>query len=948
MNYMLSEFHLFLLSDKFYCDIHGRQKKDLIGAAGQTPLHPHTAVQAPLTSIRPNQTHANAGSFYQPDNLSRPAPQSINTHHITVNVTNPKTQGPISPAQRGIPTNSVFTGDRTTTTKSSSSSSEHFRNSSQPSSYNLNTTNNVPNLPVQAPPPLPQTELHVNVNDRKTNLLSPSRSNESRIPLSVRDAVSPRSVKSPRQWPPPHNLSTNRYWIIDPVGKAKAEKTSVTLQDLIKNEELELHLDDLLEEKSLKTLFSPLTGTNGNAVEPRIENGIHWTVISGPVKHNFRSTSSCEANDRNCEDNQFSNPDEKRSHNTLKCNESECSETQHSSNVDIPQIQLTRADLESSVNENQITESQTSLKVISRQDSSTSPIPVIKFERNASGRGRVPFNSDFQMDFSKTIKVVTEDQLSTNYDNPTFVLNSSPHPYDSSRIGGAGEKRVEFKSSANFVNSEKRWSESNHIVDESDILTDNSRRSDESIDDSNIESRLTAAPYDGDVSEFGKSANTTIEDEQEEWMREEVEQAKQEQIEENASSAAISMRVNNIQSEEVSERGHSLRGIVEDRCIGEDDQRQRDLAIVAALHDRIHDIREMEDQDRLRAIECIERHQQDLEDQQDQLSLLLNSAIQYLRTFDTPETVETRVLNELKTSSDFDGDSKPLIDYPPLPPARSNKSPPAPPERRCFKVLSPSFDSSNIGIEEIITRSNFTNTAKEVASDRLITQLSNKLKAYDDTAVSSFHNNEFQNQSTTKSIYPSSKIGNGNLSQQHTGGRTAFCEACKQHIRGAFVLASGLSWCPEHFICANNNCGRRLLECGFVEEGGHKYCECCFEAYIAPKCSKCTKPIISDCLNALQKKWHPTCFTCTHCQKPFGNNAFYLENGQAFCEADWNMLFTTKCVNCKFAIEAGDRWVEALGSAFHSNCFNCSRCMINLEGESFFAKNGEPFCKLHA
>lgn len=137
-------------------------------------------------------------------------------------------------------------------------------------------------------------------------------------------------------------------------------------------------------------------------------------------------------------------------------------------------------------------------------------------------------------------------------------------------------------------------------------------------------------------------------------------------------------------------------------------------------------------------------------------------------------------------------------------------------------------------------------------------------------------------------------------------------------------MATGKSWCPEHFVCANSSCRRRLLECGFVEEDGQKFCETCFEQHIAPRCAKCSKPIISDCLNALQKKWHPTCFTCAHCQKPFGNSAFYLEQGLPYCEQDWNALFTTKCVSCRYPIEAGDRWVEALGNAFHSNCFTCT------------------------
>ncbi|VDN57050.1 unnamed protein product [Dracunculus medinensis] len=175
-----------------------------------------------------------------------------------------------------------------------------------------------------------------------------------------------------------------------------------------------------------------------------------------------------------------------------------------------------------------------------------------------------------------------------------------------------------------------------------------------------------------------------------------------------------------------------------------------------------------------------------------------------------------------------------------------------------------------------------------------------------------------------------------------------YCKQCNKDIRGAYIIANNETWCPEHFICSNKNCNRKLLEIGFIEEKGEKYCEQCFEKYIAPHCAKCNRSITGDCLNALQKQWHPECFVCTHCHKAFGNSAFFLEQGYPYCETDWNKLFTTKCTSCNYPIEAGDRWVEALGAAFHSNCFNCTSCHTNLEGESFYAKNGAPYCKLHA
>ncbi|XP_039748853.1 PDZ and LIM domain protein Zasp isoform X2 [Pararge aegeria] len=180
------------------------------------------------------------------------------------------------------------------------------------------------------------------------------------------------------------------------------------------------------------------------------------------------------------------------------------------------------------------------------------------------------------------------------------------------------------------------------------------------------------------------------------------------------------------------------------------------------------------------------------------------------------------------------------------------------------------------------------------------------------------------------------------------GSRVPLCGSCNGNIRGPFITALGRIWCPEHFICVNATCRRQLQDIGFVEENGQLYCEYCFEQYIAPACDKCHAKIKGDCLNAIGKHFHPECFSCVYCGKLFGNNPFFLEDGLPYCEADWNELFTTKCFACGFPVEAGDRWVEALNNNYHSQCFNCTVCKKNLEGQSFFAKGGRPFCKIHA
>ncbi|XP_046393234.1 PDZ and LIM domain protein Zasp isoform X6 [Ischnura elegans] len=191
--------------------------------------------------------------------------------------------------------------------------------------------------------------------------------------------------------------------------------------------------------------------------------------------------------------------------------------------------------------------------------------------------------------------------------------------------------------------------------------------------------------------------------------------------------------------------------------------------------------------------------------------------------------------------------------------------------------------------------------------------------------------------------------GRGILNPQAGPGvRIPLCGMCGSQIRGPFITALGKTWCPDHFVCVQEGCRRPLQDIGFVEEQGRLYCEYCFEKFLAPTCNKCSNKIKGDCLNAIGQHFHPECFACAYCRKLFGNNPFFLEDGLPYCEADWNELFTTKCFACGFPIEAGDKWVEALNNNYHSQCFNCSMCKKNLEGQSFYAKSGRPFCKNHA
>ncbi|KAF3841789.1 hypothetical protein F7725_023740 [Dissostichus mawsoni] len=176
--------------------------------------------------------------------------------------------------------------------------------------------------------------------------------------------------------------------------------------------------------------------------------------------------------------------------------------------------------------------------------------------------------------------------------------------------------------------------------------------------------------------------------------------------------------------------------------------------------------------------------------------------------------------------------------------------------------------------------------------------------------------------------------------------RTPLCGSCNGVIRGPFLSALGRSWHPEEFHC--HYCHMSLADASFVEEQNNVYCENCYEEFFAPTCARCNTKIMGEVMHALRQTWHTTCFVCAACGKPFGNSLFHMEDGEPYCEKDYISLFSTKCHGCDFPVEAGDKFIEALGHTWHDTCFVCAVCNVNLEGQPFYSKKDKPLCKKHA
>eukprot|EP00071_Canis_lupus_P040139 XP_022273696.1 PDZ and LIM domain protein 7 [Canis lupus familiaris] len=175
--------------------------------------------------------------------------------------------------------------------------------------------------------------------------------------------------------------------------------------------------------------------------------------------------------------------------------------------------------------------------------------------------------------------------------------------------------------------------------------------------------------------------------------------------------------------------------------------------------------------------------------------------------------------------------------------------------------------------------------------------------------------------------------GGGTGAGGGNNGKTPVCHHCHKVIRWVAYSFATLAFSilrpgPGIFLTSAPQTLSLLIST--VTVGGHPYRQ------------------KQEIMHALKMTWHVHCFTCAACKTPIRNRAFYMEEGAPYCERDYEKMFGTKCRGCDFKIDAGDRFLEALGFSWHDTCFVCAICQINLEGKTFYSKKDKPLCKSHA
>lgn len=140
----------------------------------------------------------------------------------------------------------------------------------------------------------------------------------------------------------------------------------------------------------------------------------------------------------------------------------------------------------------------------------------------------------------------------------------------------------------------------------------------------------------------------------------------------------------------------------------------------------------------------------------------------------------------------------------------------------------------------------------------------------------------------------------------------------------------------------------------YYNKAGIPLCEDCYQASLE-LCWTCGEVITDHIIRAIERTYHPSCFTCTTCKQQIGAQAFAQgEVGEVYCLQDYYRKYAPKCRACDHLIipkeDGTDSYtVECLGHSYHENCYRCEVCGIQLSPEpnehGCYPLEGKLLCK---
>ncbi|XP_024916352.1 actin-binding LIM protein 1 isoform X16 [Cynoglossus semilaevis] len=176
------------------------------------------------------------------------------------------------------------------------------------------------------------------------------------------------------------------------------------------------------------------------------------------------------------------------------------------------------------------------------------------------------------------------------------------------------------------------------------------------------------------------------------------------------------------------------------------------------------------------------------------------------------------------------------------------------------------------------------------------------------------------------------------------------CYKCGEPCKGEVLRVQNKHFHLKCFTC--KVCGCDLAQGGFFMKNGEYLCTLDYQRMHGTRCNGCGDFVEGEVVTALGKTYHPACFVCTICKRPFPAGDRVTFNGKdCLCQycvepmspGPKDILASSNCAGCGRDIKNGQALL-ALDRQWHLGCFKCKACSKVLTGE-YISKDGAPYCE---
>ncbi|XP_010385150.1 actin-binding LIM protein 3 isoform X2 [Rhinopithecus roxellana] len=177
------------------------------------------------------------------------------------------------------------------------------------------------------------------------------------------------------------------------------------------------------------------------------------------------------------------------------------------------------------------------------------------------------------------------------------------------------------------------------------------------------------------------------------------------------------------------------------------------------------------------------------------------------------------------------------------------------------------------------------------------------------------------------------------------------CYRCGDTCKGEVVRVHNIHFHIRCFTCQVCGCG--LAQSGFFFKNQEYICTQDYQQLYGTRCDSCRDFITGEVISALGRTYHPKCFVCSLCRKPFPiGDKVTFSGKECVCQTCSQSMASSKpikirgpshCAGCKEEIKHGQSLL-ALDKQWHVSCFKCQTCSVILTGE-YISKDGVPYCE---